>query len=89
MRLAANPATLTIGAVLRELEGEAELVDCVGTGCQLSADCLLRDALKEGMRSFYQAMDRFTLASISQGGTGEQVIRMHRTYLGLGGSIPA
>ena len=89
LRLAANPATLTIGAVLRELEGEAELVDCVGTGCQLSADCLLRDALKEGMRAFYQAMDRFTLASISQGGTGEQVIRMHRTYLGLGGSIPA
>ncbi len=81
LRLAAVPAQLHIGQVLRELEGDAELVDCQNNGCQLSADCLLRDALKAGMDAFYNTMDRYTLASIVQGNTGEQIVRMHRTFL--------
>ncbi len=81
LRLAVDPAQLKIGAVLRELEGDHELVDCAGNGCRLSADCLLRDALKAGMRAFYTAMDGYTLAMIVQGNTGEQVVRMHRTFL--------
>src|SRR4051812_17707699 len=32
LHLAADPAELTVGTVLRLLEGEGELVDCVGTG---------------------------------------------------------
>ena len=82
LRLACDPATLRIGTVLRELEGDAELVDCEGTGCQLSGNCLLRAALKAGMRAFYDTMDGYTLAMIVQGDTGEQIVRMHRTFLG-------
>jgi len=82
LRLAADPATLRIGTVLRELEGEAELVDCVGTGCRLAGDCTVREALKDGMRAFYQAMDRYTLAQMTQGATGEHIIRMHRSFSG-------
>ena len=81
LRLAADPATLKIGAVLRELEGDAELVDCVGTACRLSDDCQLRGALMVGMRAFYDALDCYTLAQITQGGTGEQIVRMHRAFL--------
>ena len=82
LRLSADPATLRIGTVLRELEGESELVDCVGLGCQLAGDCTVREALKAGMRAFYEAMDRYTLAQMTQGATGEHIIRMHRSFSG-------
>ncbi len=81
LRLACDPATLRIGAVLRELEGEAELVDCEGNGCHLSGDCLLRGALMAGMRAFYNTMDGYTLAMIVQGNAGEQIVRMHRSFM--------
>jgi Rrf2 family nitric oxide-sensitive transcriptional repressor len=81
LRLAADPATLTIGQVLRKLEGEDdELVDCEGTDCALKLDCQLRGMLRAGMRAFYEAMDRYTLAHATAGGTGEQVVRMHRMF---------
>ncbi len=81
LRLAADPATLTIGQVLRKLEGdEDELIDCEGSNCALKMDCQLRGMLRAGMRAFYEAMDRFTLADATAGATGEQVIRMHRMF---------
>jgi Rrf2 family nitric oxide-sensitive transcriptional repressor len=80
LRLAADPATLTVGQVLRALEGDDELVDCEGANCALSLDCQLRGALKAGMRAFYDAMDSYTLAQITSGSTGEQVVRMHRMF---------
>ncbi len=84
LRLAADAATLKIGAVLRELEGDAELVDCVGTGCRLSEDCHLRGALQIGLRAFYDALDQYTLAQLTQGSTGEHIVRMHQRFLGQG-----
>lgn len=80
LQLAADPATLTVGTVLRLLEGEDELVDCVGTGCQLALDCALRHALAEGMRAFYAVMDGYTLADLTRGNTGEQIVRMHQAF---------
>jgi Rrf2 family transcriptional regulator, nitric oxide-sensitive transcriptional repressor len=81
LRLAADPATLTIGQVLRKLEGEEdELVDCEGTDCALKMDCQLRGMLRAGMRAFYEAMDRYTLAHATAGNTGEHVVRMHRMF---------
>jgi Rrf2 family nitric oxide-sensitive transcriptional repressor len=88
LRLAADPAQLRIGAVLRELEGETELVDCEGSGCSLRSDCRLRDALKTGMRAFYAAMDSITLAQITASSTGEQIVRMHRTFLQRDSAMP-
>ncbi len=84
LRLVAHARQLTIGVVLRELEGNAELVDCEGTSCRLSADCMLRDALRAGMQAFYAAMDRYTLAQLTEGRTGEQIVRMHRMFLERG-----
>ena len=81
LRLGTDAATLKIGAVLRELEGDTELADCEGSDCVLRKDCRLRGALAIGMRAFYDAMDGFTLADITAGRTGEQIVRMHRRYL--------
>ena len=79
--LLADPATLHLGAVLRELEGDAELVDCESQKCRLSKDCLLRGALAAGLCAFYDAMDRYVLADVSGGTVGEQIIVMHRNFL--------
>ncbi len=81
LRLAADAGSLSIGMVLRELEGDYELVDCEGIGCPLRMDCRLRAALKAGMRAFYGAMDGFTLANMTEGSSGEQIVRMHRSFL--------
>ena len=81
LRLAADPDTLTIGQVLRKLEGdEDELLDCEGSNCALKMDCQLRGMLRAGMRAFYDAMDGFTLAQATGGATGERVIQMHRMF---------
>ncbi len=80
LSLNVDPKKLKIGAVLRELEGDAELVDCEAQNCRLSQDCRLRGALAAGQRAFYQAMDGFTLADIVKGSTGEQIILMHREF---------
>ena len=81
LRLAADPDTLTIGQVLRRLEGdENDLADCEGTDCALKMDCQLRGMLRAGMRAFYEEMDRYTLSQVTSGTTGEQVIRMHRMF---------
>lgn len=81
LRLAADPATLTIGQVLRKLEGDDhDLADCEGTDCALKTDCQLRGMLRAGMRAFYEAMDRYTLSQVTSGATGEQVIQMHRMF---------
>lgn len=81
VRLGVAAADLKIGAVLRELEGDAELVGCDSRGCNLKRACDLRDALKIGLRAFYDAMDGYTLADITDGRTGNQVVRMHRSFL--------
>jgi Rrf2 family nitric oxide-sensitive transcriptional repressor len=81
VRLCVDASSLRIGTVLRELEGDTELVDCEGQECRLSPDCLLRDALKNGLSAFYETMNHYTLSDITQGATGEHIVRMHRNFL--------
>jgi Rrf2 family transcriptional regulator, nitric oxide-sensitive transcriptional repressor len=81
--LRADAGTLRIGAVLRELEGDPELVDCDAQGCRLSQDCRLRGALAAGLRAFYDAMDGYTLADIVQGSVGETIVVMHRNFVSM------
>ncbi|EGF32103.1 Nitrite-sensitive transcriptional repressor NsrR [Oxalobacteraceae bacterium IMCC9480] len=81
LRLAIDATTLHVGTILLELEGKDELIDCDGLACHLRKDCILRDALKVGMQAFYDAMNGYTLADLCDGKTGEQVVRMHRSFL--------
>lgn len=81
LRLHADPASLTVGTVIKNLEGEAELVECEAIACTLAGDCRLRAALRVGMQAFYDCMDRFSLADLAKGSTGEHLIQMHRFHL--------
>lgn len=83
LALAVDAKSLRLGVVLRELEGDAELVDCEGQSCRLSLDCHLRGALAAGLKAFYDTMDQYTLADIVQGSSGEQIIQMHREFTRL------
>lgn len=79
--LIADPKLLRIGGVLRNLEGENELVDCAAQRCQLSQNCLLRGALAAALRAFYDEMDKYVLADMSAGTVGQQIILMHQAFL--------
>ncbi|MES2536049.1 MAG: Rrf2 family transcriptional regulator [Pseudomonadota bacterium] len=81
VRLCVDPSVLQVGTILRELEGDAELADCEGQGCRLSQDCRLRGALKAGLQAFYDAMNAYTLLDITKGTTGQQIMRMHRSFV--------
>ncbi|WP_348983144.1 Rrf2 family transcriptional regulator [Herbaspirillum sp. ST 5-3] len=81
IRLCVEASGLKIGSVLRELEGDTELVGCDSRGCSLRRSCKLREALKVGLGAFYGAMDGYTLADITDSRTGEQLARMHRSFL--------
>lgn len=82
LRLALDPSLLTLGTVLRQLEGSTELIDCAEPPCALRGGCRLKAALNDALEAFYQVMDRSTLADVVGTPTGETIIRLHRQYLG-------
>jgi Rrf2 family nitric oxide-sensitive transcriptional repressor len=81
VKLSDTAGGVGVGRLLRALEGDDELIDCDGLACRLRGNCVLRGALQEGLDAFYAAMDRYTLADVAGGPTGEQIIRMHRSFV--------
>ncbi|GAA3340641.1 nitric oxide-sensing transcriptional repressor NsrR [Amorphoplanes nipponensis] len=66
VRLAASAPTASIGALVRELEGATEVVDCEGeTACPLSRGCRLRGALGRAQEAFYAALDPITVGDLA------------------------
>ncbi|WP_458317195.1 RrF2 family transcriptional regulator [Mycolicibacterium brisbanense] len=60
--------TASIGALVRELEGDREVIECGGDNpCPLIAACRLRRALAEAKAAFYAELDRYTVADLSGG----------------------
>ncbi len=66
MRLAAAPADINLGAVVRSIEPDFFLVDCLGsdTVCLLTGSCQLTSIVSGALRSFMQHLDRHTLADL-------------------------
>ncbi|WP_041631269.1 RrF2 family transcriptional regulator [Corynebacterium terpenotabidum] len=64
--LAEGARSTDVGRLLRELEGENEVVDCAGeTPCPLVArDCALRHLLAEAQENFFATFDGITLGQI-------------------------
>ncbi len=61
---------ITIGAVVRALEGDLELVEC-GDGevsCPRLYECLTRDVWIEAARAMHAKLDSFTLADLVRRG---------------------
>ncbi len=66
MRLGAAPDAINLGAVVRSVEPDFDLVECWGSGnrCTLTGDCRLAGVLDGAMRGFLSHLDGFTLADL-------------------------
>jgi len=66
MRLAAAPAAINLGAVVRAVEPDFALVECFGPGnrCALTSYCRLAGVLGEALDSFLACLDRRSLADL-------------------------
>ena len=54
--------TVSVGWLIRRLEGDQEVIECVGaTPCPLLAGCRLRRALADAKEAFYRELDRHTV----------------------------
>ncbi|MBN9062998.1 MAG: hypothetical protein BGP06_09005 [Rhizobiales bacterium 65-9] len=72
LRLARDPATLRIGAVVQALETDMGLVACLGddaSSCVLSGACRLTAALKRAMTAFLAELDHITLRDLADNRT--------------------
>ena len=66
MRLAAAPGDINLGAVVRSIEPDFFLVDCLGNGsvCKLNGRCRLTGIVSGALQSFMQYLDDYTLADL-------------------------
>lgn len=67
-RLSKDPHGITVGEILRALEGPIEFSTCVGGNgevqCQRTADCLTKDLWQEINDSINSVIDRVTLGDL-------------------------
>ncbi len=64
--LTADSAALSVGRLVRELEGGGEVVECEGASpCPLRRGCRLRSALRDAQEAFFAALDPLTVADLT------------------------
>ncbi|MFH8369260.1 RrF2 family transcriptional regulator [Streptomyces sp. NPDC018031] len=65
----------SVGWLVRELEGDGEVVACEGDPpCPLRGACRLRRALRGAQEAFYAALDPLTVADLVTSPTGPALI---------------
>lgn len=84
MRLAAAPGDIGLGAVVRSIEPDFILVDCLAsdTTCLLTHSCHLTGIINGALQSFMQHLDRYTLADLltpgAQGSATTHSVSFHK-----------
>ena len=64
--LTSDGAAISVGRLVRELEGDHEVVECEGTNpCPLRGGCRLRFALRDAQEAFFAALDPLTVADLT------------------------
>ena len=69
MRLARPPAEIVLGAVVRDMEAELGVVECLeadGGHCVITPACGLKGVLAHATDEFLQVLDRYTLDDLKQ-----------------------
>lgn len=66
LRLARPPSQIGIAEVIRHIEPDFQLVECMrpGNDCLITAECRLIDPLQRAMRAFFDTLARHTLADM-------------------------
>ncbi|GLX35500.1 HTH-type transcriptional repressor NsrR [Streptomyces roseochromogenus] len=61
----------SVGGLVRDLEGDGDVVDCDGTApCPLRGACVLRGALRRAQEAFFAALDPLTVDALVAAPTG-------------------
>ena len=66
MRLAREPGEISLGAVVRDMENDLAVVECLGgaTNCILAGQCGLTGIMQGALNQFLAHLDGYTLADI-------------------------
>lgn len=64
----------SVGELIRDLEGEAEVVDCDSPACPLRGTCGLRGALRRAREAFYAELDRVRIGDLVAPRNGDTVL---------------
>jgi len=62
--LAMSPDAIHIGTVVRQLEGEAHLIDCNRPLCPILRACNLRGLMRDAQNAFLDILDNCTLQDV-------------------------
>ena len=91
MRLAAAPAEIRLGAVVRSIEPDFFLVDCLATDtvCLLTGHCQLTGIVSGALQSFMQYLDRYTLADLLSPTATEGAPLLHPVTFGKRPTVAA
>lgn len=75
LRLAHAPEAINLGAVVRDMEPDLHVVECLGDGstCMLMGNCGLSVMLEGALRQFTDYLDRHTLAEVLLPMSGNKV----------------
>ena len=69
--LARDPSHINIGQVIRAMEDDFHLVECLrreGGQCVLTPACQLKDLAREALDAFLSVFDRYSLADLTRNG---------------------
>lgn len=72
-RLAADPAAVNLGHLIRRTEGNLYLVDCFNEeapACRIRRSCKLQSVLADALEAFFSVLDGYTLADLLTGRRG-------------------
>lgn len=78
LRLSMPPCEIKIGKVVREMEGDLALAECLGENnqCILSPACELQIMLSEALQAFFTTLDSYTLEDVIAGQQQAELIKI-------------
>lgn len=67
--LSKRPADIRIGTLVRQMESDLALVECLGKNnqCILQPSCALQGVLSEALAAFFDVLDAYTLEDVLHG----------------------
>lgn len=78
MYLKGRPEDINIGALVRDLEPDLEIVECFGESqsCVLTPACDLKKAFHNALQAFFECLEKYTLADLLPAENRPQMIRL-------------
>lgn len=66
LRLRGKPASINLGELVRDIEGDTTMVECFGTDnqCIITECCQLKHIFYEAQQNFYQTLEKYTLLDL-------------------------